>query len=54
MTLQFDCFLFFLIFFEHSPILSQADYFFSYTDFVVNYDEEQYIPNFLIHLICTS
>ena len=33
---------------------SQADYFFSYTDFVVNYDEGQYIPNFFIHLICTS
>ena len=25
--------------------------FFNYTDFVVNYDEDQYIPNFLIQLI---
>ena len=29
----------------------QENYFFNYTDFVVNYDESQYIPNVLIQLI---
>ena len=29
----------------------QEDYFFNYTDFFVNYDESQYIPNVLIQLI---
>ena len=31
--------------------LRSQDYFFNYTDFVVNYDEGQYIPIFLIQLI---
>ena len=30
---------------------SQEDYFFNYSDFIVNYDEGQYIPNFLVQLI---
>ena len=45
-VLFFWTFSYFILYLNHKKIT-----FFNYTDFVVNYDEGQYIPNFIIQLI---